>query len=156
MPSYIYTLKSLSIRAPASKKLITLSPHQLATAGYCPSCDPKQPQYFQETEKYAQCVYEETQDEGKTWHDWQIVLPNDHIWSGQEEHGTALEGSIRWLCNSAKGGLENVEAFPVDEYGTVDMTFRADVVCEETIEKMMFLVMKGRVKVECKKMPSDS
>lgn len=136
------------------------------TASYCPSCDPKNPHYFRETEQYFQCVYEEAGGGGggpgpppnrspPAGHDWQVALPNDHVWSGAQDDGKALAARIRATCGSrSTAALDNFVAYPVDELGTVDVTFTTGVDCGvERVEFALFRTMRGWVPVECKRMP---
>lgn len=82
---------------------------------------------------------------------WEITLPNDHIWSGSKD-GKALEARItpKAACKPL-----SFTAAPIDEMGTVDVSFTTSSSCVKgDIEKALWKTMKKTVAVSCKKMRS--
>lgn len=74
---------------------------------------------------------------------------NDHIWSGSK-HGKSLQTNITSFKNCA---LRDFVATPIDEMGTVDVTFTTGVLCGKSdIESALWETMKQRLVVLCKKM----
>lgn len=93
--------------------------------------------------------------------DWQITLPNDHIWSAaQDDDGHALAIRLAQSQTSCRLRLHRFVAFPVDELGTVDVSFRttdaAACGAKEVVVSALFWTMRGMLAVSCREMPSGS
>lgn len=130
---------------------------QLSLAGHCakPKCDPKHPQYFKDTEALAECVLEQTRGgKGDRVSGWEITLPNDHIWSGTKNHGTALKAQLGKFKDDACKPV-NFTGRPIDMVGTVDTTFTTTATCKKKlVEKALYDTMEQKLAVKCKKIKS--
>lgn len=84
--------------------------------------------------------------------EWEITLPNDHIWSGDDDGGRLKA----FIDTGGSCVAINFTAMPIDEWGTVDASFVTAMGCGRAdVETALYETMARRLAVKCQRMPTE-